>query len=79
MFLRGGFLSAFIVILEDFCEVKFIRCTSLIFSTVIWSYVTPYLLFIFIVIIIIIIIIIIAIYLLNLFFVDAEIVTVPTN
>ena len=78
MFLRGGFLSAFIVILGDFCEVKFIRCTSLIFSTVIWSYVTPYLLFIFIVIIIIIIIII-AIYLLNLFFVDAEIVTVPTN
>ena len=77
MFLRGGFLSAFIVILGDFCEVKFIRCTSLIFSTVIWSYVTPYLLFIFIVIIIIIIII--AIYLLNLFFVDAEIVTVPTN
>ena len=78
MFLRGGFLSAFIVILGDFCEVKFIRCTSLIFSTVIWSYVTPYLLFIFIVIIIIIIIII-AIYLLNLFFVDAEIVTLPTN
>ena len=43
MFVRSRFLSAFIVILGNRCEAKFIRGTSLIFSTVIWSYITPFL------------------------------------
>ena len=37
----SGSLAAFIIILGYFCEYKFIRGTSLIFPTVIWSYVTP--------------------------------------
>ena len=42
MFVQSVSLSAFIVILGDFCEAKFIRGTSLIFPIVIWSYVTPF-------------------------------------
>ena len=43
IFVRSGFLSVFTLILGDFCEVKFFRGTLLIFSTVIWSYVMPFL------------------------------------
>ena len=43
MFVRSGFLAAFTVTLGYFCKAKFIWGTSLIFSTVIWSYVTPFL------------------------------------
>ena len=42
MFVWSVYLSAFLVILGDFCEAKFIRITSLIFPIVIWSYVTPF-------------------------------------
>ena len=43
MFVQSGFLSAFIVILGDFCKAKFIRGTSLIFCTVFSSYLMPFL------------------------------------
>ena len=42
IFFWNGFLSAFMVIVGDFWEARFIWGTSLNFSTVIWSYVTSW-------------------------------------